>query len=79
MMSRRAWTFSIIAAIILYSVMFLIWWVNQPKPYFCHPDMTKQEKQMVKRALLKHGDWPVTREGESGIFYMVQKGKRIRL
>jgi hypothetical protein len=79
MMSRRAWTFSIIAAIILYSVMFLIWWVNLPKPHFKHPAMTKQERQMVKKAIGKHGDWPVTREEISGIYYMTRDNERIRL
>jgi hypothetical protein len=70
---------TIAAILVILIVIFCLWLMQTPKPYFCHPDMTKQEKQMVKRALLKHGDWPVTREGESGIFYMVQKGKRIRL
>jgi hypothetical protein len=70
---------TILAIIAILTIIFCLWLSQMPKPYFKHPAMTKQEKQMVKRAILKHGDYQIVREGEAGVFYMIQKGKRIRL
>jgi hypothetical protein len=70
---------TIIAIISILTIIFLLWLSQMPKPHFQHPAMTKQEKQMVKKAIGKHGNWPIIREGEAGAFFMIQKGKRIRL
>jgi hypothetical protein len=69
----------ILSLIAILMIIFCLWLSQIPKPHFKHPAMTKQERQMVKKSIGKHGDWPIIREGEDGVFYMIQEGKRIRL
>jgi hypothetical protein len=71
-----------VAGILLWLLIGLaLYWAffREIPPAFSLPDMTVQEKRMVKAAIKRHGDFPITREGERGIYYMTRGKERIRL
>lgn len=74
----RALTIACFVGLLFYATIILLW-MQCSGPAFSHPPLTPQEKRMVKRAIKYHGDYPITREGERGVFVMTIKGKRIEL
>jgi hypothetical protein len=70
---------SILAIIIILLTVLHLWWMQAPKPHFSHPDMTQEERQKVKKAILKHGNYPLTREGETGRYIMHIKGRKVTI
>lgn len=65
------WLLSVLA---LWAVFF-----RSLPPAFSHPEMTLHEKRVVKQSIRRHGDWPITREGYEGRYFMHIKGKRVAL
>lgn len=69
-----------IVLILIFYAALCLWRANaERKQAFSHPEMTAEERRMIKRAILKHGDYPITREGERGIYIMTRGKERIRL
>jgi len=70
------------AGILLWLLIALALWMvffRELPPAFSLPEMTTEERQMVKRAIRYHGNWPITREGETGKYFIHIKGKRVAL
>jgi hypothetical protein len=71
-----------IAGIIMWILISWALWIvffKDLPPAFSHPPMTLREKKMVHKALKRHGEFPITREGIEGVFYMTRGEERIRL
>ncbi len=66
----------LIALFMLVSILYLFTTHQNVKPYHRHPELTKQEKRMIKQAISKHGDYLIIRERG---FIMLRSGKRIKL
>ncbi len=73
-----------VVGIILWLILGMAIWIvmefcRELPPAFSHPPITLQEKKMIKDSIRYHGDWPITREGERGIYYMHHKNGKVRL
>ncbi len=69
-----------VAAVLLFYALLCLWWqvTEHRNQAFTLPPLTMEEKTMVKRAIKRHGDYPITRE-QDGRFIMHRDGGRIRL
>jgi hypothetical protein len=57
-----------------------LWMIIEPcVPMFSLPEMTPAERKMVEQARKYHGDYPITREGYEGKYFMHIKGKKVAL
>ena len=71
-----------LCGILLWLLIALALWMvffRELPAAFSLPEMTQEERRMVKRAIKYHGNWPITREGYDGKYYMHIKGRRIAL
>jgi hypothetical protein len=70
-------------ALLIIGYAYAVWlfWVTLfPTPEvraFHHPPLTVEQKQRVRAAVKKHGDYTIIREGNT--FTMIREGREIRL
>ena len=76
----KTWERYAIAALIFVFVYGCFMWIIQSYPVReAYVELTPQQKQIVKKAIKKHGDYPIEMNKETGKMIMIRNGKIIKL
>ncbi len=72
-----ALTTAIVLSLYLLAVLSYRHNESRPAPRIQQP--TTEERRMIKKAIRRHGDYPIIRDEETCTYTMYRKGERIRL
>ena len=76
----KTWERYAIAALIFAFVWGCFMWILQPRPAReAYVELTLQQKQVIKKAIKKHGNYPIEMDKETNKMIMIRNGKIIKL